>query len=361
MQDDARDIPWWSTSFTSGEAEAAASTIRDRHLSQGPVTQLFEEMLASYLGVAQVIAVTSGSSALLLSLIGHGVGPGDEVLVPNRTWIATAHAVHLLGAVPVFVDTEFDRPIMSVEDARRKVTRRTKAIMPVHLNGRSVDMDAIGDLADASGLVVIEDAAQALGSRDPRGRLLGTLSHSGCFSLSVAKIIATGQGGFIATNDEETGARLRAMRTHGVENTVLPDRWVMPGFNFRFTDVLASIGIVQLGLLDDRIVRAKEVNAMYRDGLVGCSTVHFLSTETHEVGPYIEVLAEDRASFIESMASQGIETRPFYPDLDSAPYWVSDDRTVNSRIFEERAVYLPSGPSISDLQIKRVLAAIRSL
>ncbi len=351
-------IPWWATSFTSGEAEAAAGAITDRHLSQGPVTELFEQALAKYLGVPHVVAVTSGTSALTLALMAHGIGPGDEVLVPNRTWIATAHSVQFLGATPVFIDTEPDRPVMDVSTLHRHVTSRTKVVIPVHMNGRSVNMEAVNAFAATAGLVVIEDAAQALGSCDQQGRVLGTLSKAGCFSLSVAKIISTGQGGFVATRDAETDARLRAIRTHGVENTIEPDTWIMPGFNFRFTDILASIGLVQLGLLPGRVQRQTQVYNLYEEGLKGCDSVKLIPQRPGEVGPYIEVFAKNRDGLVEFLKRRGIETRTFYPDLDTAPYWEFDDRLVNSRVFGREGLYLPSGPSISNEQVERVVAAI---
>ena len=352
-------IPWWATSFTNGEAEAAARAVTERHLSQGPVTELFEQALADYLGVPHVVAVTSGTSALTLALMAHGIGPGDEVLVPNRTWVATAHSVQILGATPIFVDTETDRPVMEVSTAHRHVTSRTKAVIPVHMNGRSVNMAATNAFAATAGLVVIEDSAQALGSLDQQGRALGTLSKAGCFSLSVAKIISTGQGGFIATHDAVTDKNLRAIRTHGVENTVEPNQWVMPGFNFRFTDILASIGLVQLGLLPERVRRQRQVYAFYEAGLEGSDSAHLIPQRAGEVGPYIEVLTKERDQLVTFLRLRGIETRAFYPGLDAAPYWNFDGRLINSRVFGREGLYLPSGPSITDEQIERVVSGVK--
>ncbi len=358
METFGTSIPWWATSFTSGEAEAAAAAVTGRHISQGPITALFEDALAKYLGVPHVVAVTSGTSALTLALMAQGIGPGDEVLVPNRTWIATAHAVQIIGAKPVFVDTEPGRPVVEVGTAHRHMTSRTKAIIPAHMNGRSVNMDAVNTFAATNDLIVIEDAAQALGSCDQQGRALGTLSKAGCFSLSAAKIISTGQGGFVATCDAETDARLRAIRTHGVENTVEPNTWVMPGFNFRFTDILANIGLVQLGLLPDRVRRQRQVYDLYEEGLKGSDLVRLIPQRTGEVGPYIEVLTKERNRLITFLRLRGIETRTFYPDLDTAPYWNFDGGLVNSRVFGREGLYLPSGPSITNEQIERVLAAV---
>ncbi len=248
---------------------------------------------------------------------------------------------------------------MDVASANRHVTSRTKAIIPVHMNGRSVDMDSVNAFAATAGLVVIEDAAQALGSCDRQGRFLGTLSKAGCFSLSVAKIISTGQGGFVATRDAETDVRLRAIRTHGVENTIEPNTWIMPGFNFRFTDILASIGIVQLGLLPGRVQRQMQVYNLYEEGLKDCDSVRPIPQRSGEVGPYIEVLTKDRERLVQFLKLRGIETRTFYPDLDTAPYWDFDERLINSRVFGQEGLYLPSCPSISDEQVKGVVTAVK--
>lgn len=352
-------IPWWSTEFTSGEDLVVSEAVRNRRLSQGIITCEFESMLGVCLGVRNVIAVTSGSSALLASLLAIGIRPGDEILVPNRTWIATAHAVHLLGGIPVFVDTEVVRPIMDLTDIERRITSKTKAIIPVHMNGGAVDIATLKKLASSYDIEIIEDAAQALGSSSPHGAPLGTESLMGCFSLSVAKIISSGQGGFITTNDDELAYRLRAIRTHGVENTLSGESWRMPGFNFRFTDILASIGIVQLGLLPDRILRLKEIRRQYATELQDIPEIRLIPSKEYEVGPYIEVLVEARSELITYLQSKSIETRPFYPDLDTASYWSSNQDCTNSKVFSSNGLYLPSGPSLSEDQIHKVTSTLR--
>jgi len=354
------EIPWWSTEFTSGEDLAVADAVRNRRLSQGVITSEFETILKDYLGVRNVIAVTNGSCALLVSLIAIGIKPGDEVLVPNRTWIATAHAVHLLGGIPVFVDTESNRPIMDLTDIEHRITSKTKAIIPVHMNGGAVDITTLKELSSSYDIQIIEDAAQALGSLSPERVHLGTESLMGCFSLSVAKIISSGQGGFITTDDDELANRLRAIRTHGVVNTLSGESWRTPGFNFRFTDVLASIGIVQLGLLPDRILRLTEIRKQYATELQDILKIRLIPSKQYEVGPYIEVLVEDRSGLITYLQGKSIETRPFYPDLDTAPYWTSNQDCRNSKVFSANGLYLPSGPSLSDDQILKVTSSIKT-
>ncbi|MBI3394625.1 MAG: DegT/DnrJ/EryC1/StrS family aminotransferase [Spirochaetia bacterium] len=353
-------IHWWQTTFGEEEIEHVVRSMRNRQISQGAVTAEFEARLGEYLGVKNVVATSSGSTALLLALMAVGVGPGDEVIVPNRTWIATAHAAHLLGAKVVLVDVEPDRPIIDVAMVEERITSKTKAIMPVHMNGRSADMRALKTIAGRHGIFVIEDAAQALGSRNEDG-YLGCQSDVGCFSLSVAKTIATGQGGFAVTNNTDLAGKLRAIRTHGVENVKDPGSWVMPGFNFRFTDIQASIGIEQLKRLPERLEYHRNIYRQYLEGLAETTLAPIkMNIGAGEVPVYIEYIASDRSALIQKLENEGIETRPFYPDLDRAPYLAQDGRSFpNSRKYGDGGLYLPCGPAQSQENIERVIKTIR--
>lgn len=346
--DMSHNISWWQTTFGEEEIERIAASIRNECVSQGSVTLEFEQRLSEFLEVEYVVAVSSGSTALLMALMAVGVQPGDEVILPNRTWIGTAHAVHLLGARVVLVDVEAGRPIIDATLVQQAITSRTKVIIPVHMNGRSAEMRAIRKIAEKHKLYVIEDAAQAIASRNREG-YLGTQSDIGCFSLSVAKTIATGQGGFAVTSKKDLADKMRAIRTHGVENVKDPEQWLMPGFNFRFTDVLASIGIEQLKRLPERVQQLKELYSIYADGLQDSPfRLIPVNLDQGEVPVYNEFLVEQREQWIQNLHSAGIETRPFYPDIDKASYLpqLSHD-FPNSRIYGIQGVYLPSGPGQS--------------
>lgn len=353
-------ISWWRTSFGQEESSLIADAIAHEHVSQGVVTERFEAELAGLLGVPGVVATTSGSMALLMGLLCVGVGPGDEVIVPNRTWIATAHAPLLLGAKPILVDVEPDRPIIDAARVEERITARTKAIVPVHLNGRSADMTALSTIANRHGIAIVEDAAQALGSRNALGPL-GTQSAAGCFSLSVAKIISTGQGGFIAAPDEATAERLRLMRTHGVSD-VMHATYTTMGFNFRFNDVLASIGMAQLRRLKERVTRVVDIYRRYEQGLDAVRGARLLPADVDggEVPVYVEVMTPSRARLMEFLADRGIQTRPFYPDLDTAPHLADGLGYPNSRAYGEQGLFLPCGPGQLDESIDRVIDALRS-
>ena len=233
---------------------------------------------------------------------------------------------------------------MDVTQIERAITPRTKAIIPVHLNGRSVNIHEVQRIAKKHKLAVIEDAAQALGSRNEDG-LLGTQSDMGCFSLSVAKIIATGQGGFIVTRDESHYRKLVAMRTHGVSDVVNAS-WTQPGFNFRFNDILASIGLVQLKRLPERIEKVKSIYARYSEAMSDLPFLKFIpvNIEAGEIPIYIEVLCPERHRLIQFLADQGIQARPFYPDLNLAPYFKDTGCFPCSEVFGAQGLFLPSGP-----------------
>ena len=163
-----------------------------------------------------------------------------KYIIPNRTWIATAHAIHLLGAKVVPVDVQEDKPIIDIYKLKKAITLKTKVIIPVHMNGRGSDIEEIRSIAKKSNIKVVEDSAQAIGSKNKFG-FLGTQSDIGCCSLSVAKTISSGQGEFIVTNNKKLSNKIRAMRTHGVENVKDPKKWNMPDFNFRYTDIQAIL------------------------------------------------------------------------------------------------------------------------
>lgn len=351
---------WWSTSFGEEEIEHIARSIRAGCISQGKVTAEFEKKLSEFLEVDHVVAVSNGSSALVIALMAIGIKPGDEVIVPNRTWIATGHAVQLLGAKVVLVDVEPDRPLIDTTQIEEAITVNTKAIIPVHLNGRSAKMRAIMKIAARHNIAVIEDAAQALASRNADG-YLGTQSDIGCFSLSVAKTISTGQGGFAVTNNKDLAKRIQSIRTHGIENVKDPKKWLMQGFNFRFTDVLASIGIEQLKRLPERVSYLKELYSIYEEGLQDTAFQLIpVNLELKEVPIYNEFLVKHRTSWIQRLDQTGIETRPLYPDLANASYLNPTSQSFpNSKKYGLKGICLPSGPSQKSEAVRDVIDWIK--
>jgi len=313
-------IPWWRIKFGLEEAHKIIDSMVKEKISQGTVTMELEAEIAKKLNVPYVIATTSGSIALLMTLMSLGIKHGDELIVPNRTFIATSHAGLILGAKIVLVDTEPDIPVMDVSKIREKITSRTRAIIPVHLNGRSVNMDEVNNIAREYGLYVVEDACQAFYSRNPQG-FLGTRSDIGCFSMGVTKLVSTGQGGIIVTRNQELYEKCRLIRNHGVVD-ILNDSYNQPGFNFKFTDLLASMGLVQLSRLADKVAYVNKIYRTYEQGLADCNFVKLIPVKiSHgEIPLYAEVLCNNREKLMDDLKTYGIETRRFLPDLCLSPY-----------------------------------------
>ncbi len=214
------EIPITRPHLTGGEAEAVAEAIASGWISQGPRVQAFEEAFAARVGAADAVATTSCTTALALALHVSGVGPGDEVIVPSLSFIATANAVWHCGATPVFADIDPLTYNLDAAAAERAITPRTKAIMPVHQVGLPADMDAFFELAERHGLAIVEDAACAIGA-SYRDRPIGSLGPLACFSLHPRKVITTGEGGMIAVQDPAVAERLRRLRAHGMDTSDL--------------------------------------------------------------------------------------------------------------------------------------------
>ena len=334
-------IPWWSTEFGEPEIARVSEAIRNKNISQGKVTRQFEESIAETLGVPYVVCTTSGTTALTMALMACGIKRGVDVWLPDRTWIATAHAAIMAGLTVRLADVTHGAPLIDPAG----VPQDAICCIPVNLNGRLSDFDALN--ADW----IIEDSCQAF-PNPPRGEIA-------CYSLSVAKVISTGQGGFCATRDEGLYKELKSLRTHDVEDAMVPQvlEWKRFGYNFRFTDIQAAIGLAQLARLESRLESLQEIHAAYKAGGVPvCDTPLPLYNELLHVEP--EKL---RAHLLE----HGIETRPFYPSLHTAPYLRPPHKTAyfdyefpNSAKWA-KGVILPSGPSQKLEDVKRVCAEIR--
>ena len=357
-----KPIQWWRTEVGEAEVAKVADSIRAERISNGPVTGELEAAIAATLDVPYVVCTTSGSMALTLALLTLGVGPGDEVIVPNRTFMATAHAALVLGAKVRLVDTRADIPALDVAQVEAAITPRTKAILPVHLNGRAVDMPALAKIAKKHGLALVEDTAQAFLSKAPFG-WLGAQSDLGCFSLGMTKLISTGQGGFVVTRDEALYRKMRRVQCHGVVDT-LTDNYEMLGSNFKFNDVLASLGVIQLQRGPAKIAHVTKVYEKYRlslDRLHGLEIIPVM-VETGEVPLWTEIVvhsgAEERARLMAFLAERGIQTRRFLPDLDRSQYLGNGGDFVNSRRFEAGGMFLPGGPAQPMANVERTIEAL---
>jgi perosamine synthetase len=268
-------VPFARPYLRGDEGAAVAEVIASGWVSQGPRVREFEAAFAERVGAIDAVATTNCTTALQLALYVAGVGPGDEVIVPSLSFIATANSVWQNGATPVFADIDPRTYNLDPAAAECVITPRTKAIMPVHQLGLPADMDPLLALAERHGLTVVEDAACAIGARY-RGRPIGSLGPLACFSLHPRKVITTGEGGMIAVNDAATADRLRKLRQHAMDvsdlarhgaKDVVIEAYPERGWNMRMTDMQAALGLCQLELLDEILAERRRQAEHYTDAL----------------------------------------------------------------------------------------------
>ncbi|MBL6935311.1 MAG: DegT/DnrJ/EryC1/StrS family aminotransferase [Alphaproteobacteria bacterium] len=355
----ASEVPFWMTDIGENEIATVTETMAAKSFSMGAVTAKMEAEIAKQLDVPHVLCTTSGSMALMMGLMAVGVGPGDEVIVPTRTFIATAHAASLLGARVVLVDSRSDSPNMDVAEAAKKITPRTKAIMPVHLNGRVCDMATLRALAEKHGLAVVEDACQGMFSRGPDG-FQGTLGDCGCFSFGMVKLVSTGQGGAIVTRDKDLYEKLAAMRNHGVAD-VVSHTYLTTGHNFKFNDLLASIGLWQVRRGPEKASHVNAIYKKYRKGIEGLPFIELapVDVDNGEVALWTEAISEERDALMAFLAGEGIQTRKFIPCVHTAPHFDSGERFPNSEHFNRTGFNLPCGPDLPLEYVDRTIEALK--
>ena len=254
-------IPWFEPLIDESDAEAVKQQALSGFVNEGPANRAFEQMLRDYFKMPHAVTTPSCTVALALTLMALGIRRGDTVLVPDVTFIGTANAVRLAGGEPILVDIDPVNFTMDPADAAQRLQPSSKAILFVHLNGRSGNMDALRSFAREKGLLFMEDAAEALGSRNVEG-FLGALSEAGCFSLAPTKIITSGQGGFVLTRRQDIRDQLVRLKDHGRLSRA-SDVHAATGFNFKVTDLQAALAISQFSKLNQRIERSRAIDKRY--------------------------------------------------------------------------------------------------
>ncbi|HET7636406.1 MAG TPA: DegT/DnrJ/EryC1/StrS family aminotransferase [Candidatus Limnocylindria bacterium] len=352
-------IPIARPQMGAEEKERVWSALESGALAQGPRVHELEERFAAYVGVPHAIATSSGTTALHLALLANGIGPGDEVITVPFTFIASAASILYTGARPAFVDvdeTSFNMDPALIEAA---ITPRTRAIMPVSLYGNPADLPAISAIAERHGLAVVEDAAQAHGAAID-GRRSGSWGI-GAFSFYPTKNMTTGEGGMLTTADPELAERARLLREHGMKVRYHHD---ILGYNFRMTDIHASIGLAQLEKLDGYNARRREIAERYGRELPGVITPTVRPGVTHVFHQYT-LRVNRRDEFVERLRERGIGTGIYYPipvhrQKPFLELGYGEQRFPVTDLLTEQVVSIPVHPSLTDEEVSRVIEAVNA-
>ena len=356
-------IPWFGPEIGKEESKLVLDVLRSNYLNDGEISRIFEKKISGLLGIKHCVSVTNGTAALALALMGFGIGPGDEVIVPDLTFIATANAVRLAGAKVRLVDIEPQRFTIDIDKVACAIGPHTRAIIPVDVNGRGPDYKALESLAKNKGLFLICDATEGLGSKW-KSRYLGTFGDAGCFSFSPNKTITTGQGGMIATNDTKLYHRLLELKDQGrrFQGTGGDDLHPVLGFNFKFTNLQAAVGLGQLKKLPQRFKKSKLRDKWYREYLENSPDIQFpelLADNEGEITQWTDVLIQDRGKLESILKSANIGYRAFWHPLHTqVPYANKDKVFLNSISVSRRGLWLPSFFSVTKAQIKHISKVI---
>lgn len=375
-------LPFHRPDILEAEILEVVNTLKSGWITTGPRTKEFERRFADYVGARHAIAVNSCTGGLHVALAAAGIGPGDEVIVPTMTFCATANVVVHLGATPVFVDVEPDTLNISPRSLEAAVTWRTKAVIPVHMYGHPCAMDRISEIAKAHGLIVVEDAAHAVGARW-RGQRVGTLSPATVFSFYATKNLTTAEGGMITTDDDVYAEKMRIWTLHGISR----DAWKrysaegswyyevsVPGFKYNLTDLQAALGLHQLGRLETMTRRRSELAARYRAGLRDLPEIKLPAVRSgirhawhiYAIRLKLELLKINRAEFIEHLKAEGIGTSVHFIPLHRQPYYRDrfglrpTDLPVADDAYQ-RLISLPLYTLMTQQDVDDVVRAVRSI
>ncbi len=370
-------IPLFDSDIGTEEIEEVTKVLKSRWLTMGEVTAEFERQFCDYVGCKYALTVSNGTTALHLANVVLGIGPGDEVIVPSLTFVATVNSILYTGATPVFADVTSDENLnISPEDIERKITPKTRAIMIVHYGGYPCDMDSIMNIVRRHHLKLIEDVAHAPGAKI-EDKSCGTFGDCACFSFFSNKNLATGEGGMIITDDEGIASKLRLLRSHGMTSLTL-DRYkghaysydvVSLGYNYRASEMTAAIGIVQLHKLSSKNKRRKELVNLYNSLLSGSQVLsvpfqNHPGESSYHIYPVLINENIDRNDFMGHLKTQGIQTSIHYPPIHRFSYHrdlcgPSCDLSITERV-TSREVTLPLYPSMCEADVHYVVDHINN-
>lgn len=375
---DELKIPYCLPEIGEEEIAEVVDTLRSGWLTMGPKTITFEEQIAAYTGAKYAVAVNSCTAALHLSLLAYGIGPGDEVITSPYTFASTGNVIVHSGARPVFADIQRDTFNIDPEKINEAITPKTKAIIPVHFAGQPCDMKEIQEIADDHNLVVIEDAAHAIGA-EYHGKKIGSLSDATCFSFYATKNMTTGEGGAVTTDDQKIADKMRILRLHGISKDAwkrysAQGSWYYEieecGWKYNMTDIQAALGIYQLRKLDGFVETRRKYAEMYSAGLrdlEGLVTPLEKEGRKHVYHLYPVLVNEmDRGDFIREMAEMGIGCSVHFIPLHQHPFYrgtfgFKKGDFPNAEGVYEREVSLPLYPKMGMTEVAYVMECVSEI
>ena len=377
-----RYIPYGRQSINDEDIQAVIETLQSDYLTTGPKIQEFERKVADYCGAKYAVAVSNGTAALHIACMAAGISEGDEVITTPITFVASANCVLYCGGTPVFADINPKTYNIDIEDIRQKITDKTKAIVAVHFTGQPCEMEEIHGIAEEHNLIVIEDAAHALGA-DYRGQKIGSISDMTTLSFHPVKHMTTAEGGMVLTNNEELYRKLCLARTHGItrdtammESAAADEPWyyeqISLGYNYRITDVQCALGISQMNRLDEFVEKRRRLVQRYNEAfqnvseiitpyqMEGCNNSYHLYV--------IQITKGSRKEIFQTLRSAGIGVNVHYIPVYTQPYYrthgYADVCCPNAEQYYQRAISLPLYPELTDEEqdyvIEQVLQYLRN-
>lgn len=356
-------IPVYKPRFSSQEKLYVNQCLDSTWISsRGEFVNRFEESFSDFIGVSYATSVCNGTVAIHLALEALGVGPGDEVIVPTLTYVASVNTIIQTGAKPIFVDSLEETLQINPEDVKQKITAKTKAVMAVHLYGLPCEMDMLKTICQENDLFLIEDCAEAFGSYY-KGQHVGTFGDVATFSFFGNKTITTGEGGMVVSNSESVIEKAQHLKNQGVSKT--KEYWHDSlAYNYRMTNICAAIGLAQLEQADSILAKKRDIASWYYDGLSGLPLkVHQELPETTHSFWMCSILVENgtvRNSLREYLHKSGIETRPVFYPAHTLPHCLVDESYPVAELISEQGINLPSYPDLSKADVNHIVSTIRS-
>tara|TARA_B100001123_G_C15281352_1_gene1014114 strand:- start:301 stop:1428 length:1128 start_codon:yes stop_codon:yes gene_type:complete len=366
-------IPLSKPSLSQQEITKIAEVFQTGWLGMGSETYEFEKKIQKYLGAREIIATNTGTSALHLALDSYGIQKDDEVIVPSLTYAASIQVILSTGAIPVFCESRTKDLSLDIQDVKRRITKHTKAIMPVHYCGKSCDMDELLDIADSNDIIIIEDAAHAFGSKY-KDQYIGSFGHATCFSFDPIKVITCGEGGAVTTNNDKIADIMRKKRILGIDKETWfrykgKRQWTYDvtekGYRYHMPNFCAAIGIAQLKKIETFIEKRREICIKYDENFKKLKTVRVLEIDYKETVPFIYILrikSNLRNLFIEHLKQNNVDTGIHYIPNHYHTYFKQfvKEPLPMTDIIAKQIVTIPLFIDISSKQIQTVINSVLS-